>query len=88
MTWIVALPVPFIFGLERQLLGLHGELAGKTYRPGRYRAFTIYEGKPRQISAASFRDRVVHHALTVTLNARSGGVGSHDDHARLLGQLH
>ena len=54
----------FLFDLERQLLRLHEELAGKTYRPGPYRTFTIYEGKTRQISAAPFRDRVVHHALT------------------------
>ena len=30
--------------------------------------FTIYEGKKRQISAAPFRDRVVHHALTGVLD--------------------
>ena len=57
----------FVFDLERQLLRLHEELAGKTYRPGPYRTFTIYEGKTRQISAAPFRDRVVHHALTGVL---------------------
>ena len=46
----------FVFDLERQLLLLHEELASKTYRPGPYRTFTIYEGKTRQISAAPFRD--------------------------------
>ncbi len=56
-----------LFDLERQLLLLHEELASKTYRPGPYRTFTIYEGKTRQISAAPFRDRVVHHALTGVL---------------------
>ena len=57
----------FFFHLERELLRLHEELATKTYRPGPYRTFTIYEGKTRQISAAPFRDRVVHHALTGVL---------------------
>ena len=57
----------FVFDLERELLRLHEELASKTYRPGPYRTFTIYEGKKRQISAAPFRDRVVHHALTGVL---------------------
>jgi hypothetical protein len=38
----------FLFDLERQLLGLHDELASKTYHPGPYRSFTIYEGKTRQ----------------------------------------
>ena len=54
----------FLFQSERELWRLHEELACKTYRPGPYRTFTIYEGKTRQISAAPFRDRVVHHALT------------------------
>lgn len=42
---------------------LHFELASATYVPGAYRTFTIYDNKPRLISAAPFRDRVVHHAL-------------------------
>jgi retron-type reverse transcriptase len=57
----------FFFHLERELTRLHEELASKTYCPGPYRTFTIYEGKKRQISAAPFRDRVVHHALTGAL---------------------
>ena len=47
--------------------GCTRNLPSKTYRPGPYRTFTIYEGKTRQISAAPFRDRVVHHALTGVL---------------------
>src|SRR5208337_1664945 len=57
----------FVFDLERHLLLLHEELASKTYCPGPYRTFTIYEAKTRQSSAAPFRDRVVHHALTGVL---------------------
>ena len=34
-----------------------------TYTFGRYRSFYIHEPKRRLISAAPFRDRVVHHAL-------------------------
>ena len=34
-----------------------------TYQPGEYRSFFIYDPKRRLISAAPFRDRVVHHAL-------------------------
>jgi len=49
--------------LELELVRLQDELASETYHPGPYRHFTIYEGKPRRISAAPFRDRVVHHAL-------------------------
>jgi RNA-directed DNA polymerase len=49
--------------LDLELLDLQDALLNGSYRPGGYRHFTIYEGKPRRISAASFRDRVVHHAL-------------------------
>ena len=53
----------FHFNLEQNLWDLHDALASGTYRPGPYRTFTILEPKPRTISAAPFRDRVVHHAL-------------------------
>ena len=42
---------------------LQNELVTKTYRPGAYVHFLIHEPKRRKISAAPFRDRVVHHAL-------------------------
>ncbi len=53
----------FEFQLADQLLELQAELESETYRPGAYRHFTIHEPKRRRISAAPFRDRVVHHAL-------------------------
>jgi retron-type reverse transcriptase len=53
----------FIVNAEEELISLQLALRQKTYRPGPYHTFTIYEGKPRLISAARFRDRVAHHAL-------------------------
>jgi retron-type reverse transcriptase len=53
----------FEMNIEEGLASLRDELLQKTYRPGAYREFTIYERKPRRISAAPYRDRVVHHAL-------------------------
>ncbi len=53
----------FEFQLADRLLELQAELDVGTYRPGDYRHFTIHEPKRRRISAAPFRDRVVHHAL-------------------------
>ncbi|MBE7529023.1 MAG: RNA-dependent DNA polymerase [Chloroflexi bacterium] len=53
----------FETNLDAELLHLADDLRAETYRPGGYRHFTIYDGKPRRISAAPFRDRVVHHAL-------------------------
>lgn len=53
----------FEFQLADRLLELQTELENDLYRPGDYRHFTIHEPKRRRISAAPFRDRVVHHAL-------------------------
>jgi RNA-directed DNA polymerase len=53
----------FSLNLEGELLQLQDELASGTYCPGAYRLFWVYERKPRQIAAAPFRDRVVHHAV-------------------------
>ena len=49
--------------LEDNLLALQAALRDRSYRPGGYVSFTIHEPKQRIISAAPFRDRVVHHAL-------------------------
>jgi len=46
-----------------ELLALHRELMDETYQPGRYVHFLVHDPKRRLISAAPFRDRVVHHAL-------------------------
>ena len=53
----------FFLNFEHNLLGLQHELRAHAYQPGGYRTFWITDPKPRLISAASFRDRVVHHAL-------------------------
>jgi retron-type reverse transcriptase len=54
----------FLINLEVELLQLQRELTQFRYVPGPYRSFTVQDPKPRLISAAPFRDRVVHHALT------------------------
>lgn len=53
----------FEYDLEDNLLRLQEDLAASTYRPGSYHHFYVRERKLRLISAAPFRDRVVHHAL-------------------------
>jgi RNA-directed DNA polymerase len=53
----------FEYRLEGNLLALRQELRTRSYRPGAYVSFLIHEPKRRLISAAPFRDRVVHHAL-------------------------
>lgn len=53
----------FNYNLDQELLALQQELCEKTYQPGAYRTFRIRDPKSRLISAAPYRDRVVHHAL-------------------------
>lgn len=49
--------------LERNLLALHERLLDGTYRPGRSICFVITHPKPREVWAADFPDRIVHHLL-------------------------
>lgn len=53
----------FNYNLEKELWQLQEQLTNKTYKPGKYKTFQIIEPKPRTISAAPYRDRVIHHAL-------------------------
>jgi RNA-directed DNA polymerase len=53
----------FNYRLEYSLERLQRSLLDKTYKPGVYKTFEIYDPKPRLISAAPYPDRVVHHAL-------------------------
>jgi retron-type reverse transcriptase len=53
----------FEYDLESNLISLQEELQSQTYHPGPYFNFQIHDPKQRLISAAPFRDRVVHHAL-------------------------
>lgn len=53
----------FNYHLETELIRLQKQLTDKTYQPGAYRTFHLINPKSRLISAAPYRDRVVHHAL-------------------------
>jgi RNA-directed DNA polymerase len=60
----------FMARLEDECLTLSEELEHDSYRPSAFHCFTISDPKPRQICAAAFRDRVVHHSLCAALNPR------------------
>ena len=49
--------------LEENLIKIQEDLNDKTYQPGNYWKFTLYEPKRRTIYVSPFRDRVVHHAI-------------------------
>ena len=49
--------------VEKKLLSIREVLITGKIKPGEYHFFTIYEPKERLICAASFGDRVLHHAI-------------------------
>jgi hypothetical protein len=51
------------FYQERELLELSRSLWNGSYRPGPSTIFVVTHPKPREVIAANFRDRVVHHLL-------------------------
>lgn len=53
----------FDFSRETELLDLVNELAAGTWRHSPYREFIISDPKPRRITAAAVRDRVVHQVV-------------------------
>lgn len=55
--------VAFEQDLERNLVSLHADLVGGTYEIGRSICFVVTHPRPREVWAATFRDRVVHHLL-------------------------
>lgn len=57
----------FMANLEIECLRLERELAQGSWRPGGYVTIRVADPKPRLVSAAPFRDRVVHHALCAVI---------------------
>ena len=53
----------FELNLEQNLIQLHDDLISGTYQPGRSICFVVTRPKAREVWAAAFRDRVVHHLL-------------------------
>ncbi|MBI9019074.1 MAG: RNA-dependent DNA polymerase [Phycisphaerae bacterium] len=53
----------FEFNLEAELLQLQDELVNGIYMPGNYVTHWITRPKARKISAAPYRDRVLHHGM-------------------------
>ena len=53
----------FEMRLGENLMALYEELAGGAYRPGASVCFVVTHPKAREVWAAEFRDRVVHHLL-------------------------
>ena len=55
--------VEFEFELEKNLLSLYDDLKSGRYEIGGSTCFIVLKPKPREVWAASFRDRIVHHLV-------------------------
>jgi hypothetical protein len=68
------------------LLAVEAELRERRYQPGAYTSFYVHDPKRRLISAAPFRDRVVHHALCNVIEPIFERRFIHDSYANRAGK--
>ena len=76
----------FLANLETEVLRLERELRSGSYRPGRYTTIEIFDPKHRIVSAAPFRDRVVHHAFCAVCEPIFERGFIHDSYANRVGK--
>jgi hypothetical protein len=74
----------FLATMEKECLTLSDKLSNKTWQPGRYTEIHVLDPKPRMVSAAPFRDRVVHHALCHVINPLFEKTFIYDSYANRL----
>ncbi len=72
--------------LEKNLFRLQDELRNRTWMPGVYRDFYVFEPKKRLVSAAPYEDRVVHHALCRVLEKVWEPIFLYDSYACRVGK--
>lgn len=89
----------FEIDLEKNLVQLHRDLCDGTYKIGRSVAFVVTHPKVREVWAADFRDRVVHHVIFNAISDRYHrrfirdnyacipGRGTHDGLHRVSGHV-
>ena len=76
----------FEYDLEDKLMKLYLELKNQTYQPGRSIRFVVTEPKSREIFAADFRDRIVHHLFVSELLPSAEKRFIHDSYACRVGK--
>lgn len=72
--------------LGENLLSLRNELLSGNVQVGQYHYFTIYDPKERKLCAATFRERVLHHALMNICHANFEKYQIFDSYASRLGK--
>ena len=76
----------FEYALTDRLMALREDLLSGRYQPGDYVHFSIHDPKVRLISAAPFRDRVLHHALCNIIEPRFERGFIADSYANRIGK--
>ena len=76
----------FEVDLERNLVALHRELRSGEYKIGRSVAFVVTHPKIREVWAAEFRDRVVHHVVYNAISSRYYSRFIRDNYACIPGR--
>ena len=76
----------FLANLETEVLRLERDFASGRYRPGRYTTIEVFDPKHRIVSAAPFRDRMVHHAFCVVCEPLFECGFIHDSYANPTGK--
>lgn len=71
----------FEINAEENILKLERELNNRTYRPSRSILFAAHKPKTREIFAADFRDRIVHHLLISRMEKIWERIFIHDSYA-------
>lgn len=59
--------VKYFIGMEEDLLDLADSINERTYKPSISTAFVVTSPKPREVFAACFRDRIIHHYVALRL---------------------
>lgn len=72
--------------LERNLMDLYHDLVAGTYKPGPSTVFVVGHPKVREVWAADFRDRIVHHLLYNRVADRFHRRFIHDSYACIPGK--
>ena len=81
-----ARPAAFLARLEQECLRLEARLREAAWQPGEFVTFKVRDPKPRMISAAPFRDRVVQHALCAAIDPLFERGFIHDSYANRKGK--
>ena len=53
----------FRLNLNTNIISIYHDLKNKTYKPGKFRTFMIFEPKPRLVMSQSIKDKIINHFI-------------------------